>query len=178
MMRAARVLSVEPDTAYTLRVSQQPASLRGRGARIGQPWAESMLITMGRVPWRMAYHRGYLFTYFGRYQATGRLQPSGIGPEGRLPWSRRKVGGRRAWLLRPRRAFGCQQHSSVSRLLEPFTTGCGCLRYASRVSHVWMCKPPAKCQAVRSGTVIYERAIVPYITCDVSQLLSVTTNES
>ena len=39
-------------------------------------------------------------------------------------------------------------------------------------------QPPAKCQAVRSGTVIYERAIVPYITCDVSQLLSVTTNES
>ena len=45
-------------------------------------------------------------------------------------------------------------------------------------SYVRMCKPPAKCQAVRSGTVIYERAIVPYITCDVSQLLSVTTNES
>ena len=80
MMRAARVLSVETDTAYTLRVSQQPASLRGRGARIGQHWAENMLITMGKVPWRMAYHRGYLFTYFGRYQATGRLQPSGIGP--------------------------------------------------------------------------------------------------
>ena len=74
--------------------------------------------------------------------------------------------------------LGAIQHSSVSRLLEPFTTGCGCLRYASRVSYVRMCKPPAKCQAVRSGTVIYERAIVPYITCDVSQLLSVTTNES
>ena len=41
-----------------------------------------------------------------------------------------------------------------------------------------MRKPPAKYQADRSGTVIYERAIVPYITCDVSQLLSVTTNES
>ena len=70
MMRAARVLSVETDTAYTLRVSQQPASLRGRGARIGQHWAENMLITMGKVPWRMAYQRsrGYLFTYFGRYQ--------------------------------------------------------------------------------------------------------------
>ena len=67
-MRAARVLSVETDTAYTLRVSQQPASLRGRGARIGQHWAENMLITMGKVPWRMAYHRGYLFTYFGRCQ--------------------------------------------------------------------------------------------------------------
>ena len=66
-MRAARVLNVETDTAYTLRVSQQPASL-GRGARIGQHWAENMLITMGKVPWRMAYHRGYLLTYFGRYQ--------------------------------------------------------------------------------------------------------------
>jgi hypothetical protein len=74
--------------------------------------------------------------------------------------------------------LGTRKHSSASRLLEPFTTGCGCLRYASRVSYVRMCKPPAKCQAVRSGTVIYERAIVPYITCDVSQLLSVTTNES
>ena len=29
--------------------------------------------------------------------------------------------------------LGAMQHSSVSRLLEPFTTGCGCLRYASRV---------------------------------------------
>ena len=40
--------------------------------------------------------------------------------------------------------LGARQHSSVSRLLEPFTTGCGCLRYASRVSYVRMCKPPAK----------------------------------
>ena len=110
-------------------------------------------------------------------------QPAGSSQAGSAPKAGYRGVGERLEAVEqcsyaPDGPLGARQHSSVTRLLEPFTTGCGCLRYASRVSYVRMCKPPAKCQAVRSGTVIYERAIVPYITCDVSQLLSVTTNES
>ena len=53
MMRAARVLSVETDTAYTLRVRKQPAQLHVRMDAVPECHAD-MLITMGRVPWRMA----------------------------------------------------------------------------------------------------------------------------
>ena len=53
MMRAARVLSVETDTAYTLRVRKQPAQFHVRMDVVPECHAD-MLITMGRVPWRMA----------------------------------------------------------------------------------------------------------------------------
>ena len=44
-------------------------------------------------------------------------------PVGRLPWSRRKVGGRRASALTPQTGrWVLSEHSSVSRLLEPITT--------------------------------------------------------
>ena len=75
-------------------------------------------------------------------------QPAGSSQAGSAPKAGYRGVGERLEAVEqcpnaPDGPSGAMQHSSVTRLLEPFTIGCGCLRYASRVSTCGCANPRA-----------------------------------
>jgi hypothetical protein len=75
MMRAARVLSVETDTAYTLRVRKQPAQLHVRMDAVPECWVEHV-DHHGESPMAHGLTSGILVYYSG--DSTPRFFDSGI----------------------------------------------------------------------------------------------------
>ena len=89
MMRAARVLSVEADTAYTLRVSQQPATTRcPHWSTLGRKHVDNH----GESPMAHGLQSG-LLVHLLRKIPTTRLFNSGITQTDDQPWSRVRAGG-------------------------------------------------------------------------------------